>query len=338
VDQADDRPIISVVVPTYGRGGRLGSLIASLEDQDLGRPYEVIVVDDGSPAASRAQLQALSTRASIPLRTIMLDVNGGPARARNHGWRSARADLVGFTDDDCTPQRGWLSALVSALGKYEFVQGRTQPDPAEGNRAGPFSRTMLVVRENGFYETCNMGYRRTLLEQMGGFDEGFRYPAGEDSDLGCRAREAGASFSYDPDALVYHDVVNRGYLEFLRNTRRWAGVVRVVRLHPEMRRYFSRGPFWLRSHDLATLAACGLFLAVLAVARGFPLALAACCLALGVPYAYYRLRVRVVPGSKITRLVSLPAVWLCDLMEAAVHVASLVRFRSPHRAPPASRT
>src|SRR3954453_18710822 len=67
----------------------------------------------------------------MELRVIRPDPGGGPAAARNEGWRAARAPLVAFTDDDCQARPGWLEAGLRAARENPgaFVQGPTEPIP-----------------------------------------------------------------------------------------------------------------------------------------------------------------------------------------------------------------
>ncbi|MBA3364383.1 MAG: glycosyltransferase family 2 protein [Actinobacteria bacterium] len=76
--------------------------------------------------------------------------------------------------------------------------------------------------------------RRTMLDEIGGWDAGFRH-YGEDIDLCYRAAKAGWERWYVPDAVVTHDyaaVVDR---RFLTRHTVWhlRGVLRFVRKHPE---------------------------------------------------------------------------------------------------------
>jgi N-acetylglucosaminyl-diphospho-decaprenol L-rhamnosyltransferase len=76
--------------------------------------------------------------------------------------------------------------------------------------------------------------RRSMLEQLGGFDEGFRL-YGEDIDLAYRAMKAGWQRWYVPEAVVRHEhqaVTDRRWLT-RRTLWHWAGILRFVRKHPE---------------------------------------------------------------------------------------------------------
>jgi GT2 family glycosyltransferase len=55
-----------------------------------------------------------------------------------------------------------------------------------------------------------------VLEHVGGFDEGFRHPGGDDPDLSARARAAGYQLRFVPDAVVHHAELE-SYGDFLRH-------------------------------------------------------------------------------------------------------------------------
>src|SRR3546814_267097 len=121
---------ITVVAPTYQRADRLERLLRALEAQDHPRDrFEVVVVDDASTDATPQVLTAAQERAQIQLTVLRQATNGGPAPGRNAGWRAARAPVVAFIDDDCTPEPGWVAALARAFARNDrlgVAQGRTQ--------------------------------------------------------------------------------------------------------------------------------------------------------------------------------------------------------------------
>jgi glycosyltransferase involved in cell wall biosynthesis len=258
------RPQVSVVVATRDRPRRLERLLAALRAQDGAPPFEVVVVDDGSRAETVAVLEAVRERGALALEVVRTgDAPRGPGAARNAGWRSARGDAVAFTDDDCEPTPGWLAGLAAAHAAEPraIVQGRTEPNPADGGRAGVFSRTLRVERLGPRYETCNMLYPRELLEELGGFDEGFGLrPGGEDTDLAWRALEAGRPARFAPDALVHHAVESLGPRGSLRDAARWTETVRVFARHPGARAGLHRRVFWNEWHYLLVRSALALAL------------------------------------------------------------------------------
>ncbi|MHB8670255.1 MAG: glycosyltransferase family 2 protein [Acidimicrobiales bacterium] len=327
-------PRTSVVVATHGRAPLLPRLVEALDAQGTTSPFEVVIVDDGSTDSTARVLAELGSRrpASAPaMRVIRLGRRGGPATARNVGWRAAGGDVVAFTDDDCVPAPGWVEALTGALGSGAgLAQGATLPDPAQDAVRGPFSRTMEVTSETGYYQTCNVAYRRDWLERLGGFDERFRYPAGEDTDLAWRARGAGARSLFVRDAVVHHDVRPSSLWIQLRDTPRWDGVVLCAREHPELRTLFHRPWCWKASHPPAALAMTGLAAAALGRGRGRSSRASRVLLATALVFPYVRYRVRTEPlaGGRRRRLLAIPGALLVDLAEVGVMARSSLRHRS----------
>jgi GT2 family glycosyltransferase len=323
-------PEISVVVATYQRPDRLAGLIAALEAQDTTLAFEVVIVDDGSTDEAWARLVRLVEASSTAVQAIRQRPNQGPAVARNLGWRTARASRIAFTDDDCLPTPGWLEALHNRLSQADLVQGRTLPNPDHADRWGPFSRSVTAIEED-FYATCNVGYRRAVLEKVGGFEELFGRYAGEDTDLACRARSAGFRGMFETAALVHHEVRPSDYRDYLRDKRRWEGIGLVVARHPELRPLLPMRWFWRPAHPpaLAAAAGCALVAATMGASGKRRLAAAVSAVALGAPYVRYRTKVDPLPGiGPRRRLGLLPAALLADLIEVAVMVRASARYRT----------
>ncbi|HZU68286.1 MAG TPA: glycosyltransferase [Ktedonobacteraceae bacterium] len=182
---------ISVVVPTYKRPDLLHQCLAALSMQDLDpSDYEIIVVDDAACENTRRQVDqwAACMRDRKPgscpvpaIRYIPVTGSHGPAVARNIGWRAAHGEIIAFTDDDCIPTPGWLSAglatfnsgVVGVSGKLVMPLDHIPTD---------YERDAVQLEKSEFV-TANCFYRRDVLERVGGFDEHFRMAWREDSDL-----------------------------------------------------------------------------------------------------------------------------------------------------------
>jgi glycosyltransferase involved in cell wall biosynthesis len=188
-------PLVSVVVPTRNRAALLSRLLRALAAQDYPR-YEVVVVDDASTDATREVLAQWKG----PLRRVVrLQQPRGSYAARNAGWREAQGEIIAFTDDDCLPSSGWLSALVEGMGpETPGVQGVTLAEPGE---ITPFTHQIQQTEPGAPYRTCNIAYRRQVLEEQGGFDESYRWYA--DNILGLRVRRHG-DIAFAPGAVVRH--------------------------------------------------------------------------------------------------------------------------------------
>lgn len=314
-------PEISVIVPSHGRLLRLWWLLNALELQRGDVGFEVIVVHD-YVAEEAATLARHSLAEKGILRLIGIPPGtGNPARQRNIGWRAAEADLIAFTDDDCRPDQGWLAGLMRARdGEATIVQGTTKPDPLEILLYGaPHHRTLQIKPPNYFLQTCNIAYPRTLLERLGGFDEAFPTAAGEDTDLGLRAREAGATVVAAEDAHVFHAVESFWLGAAVRSSRKWQHLPYIVRKHPALRGTFTAGVFWRPTHAELFLAALGL-----AAARRIPLTAV-----FALPYLRRRLGRRGWRArGLVASTVELPGQATVDLAEILTLIRGSVRYRT----------
>jgi glycosyltransferase involved in cell wall biosynthesis len=253
-----DQREVGVVIATRNRPQRLAAVLASLRSQTVGTArFEVVVVDDGSTGETARVLADEAARGELALRTIRRERSGGPAAAREEGWRATDARLIAFTDDDCVASPGWLAAGVAAwAGDDEvFVQGRTTPIESERHLLGPRAYSYDITAPDEDYQTCNMFYPRSLLERLDGFDAAHFPAVGEDADLGWRARAIGARPVFAPDAHVQHAVVTMDARGTLRRGFRWGGAVPLYVRHPELRRKrLLYRVFWNWFHMIAVRA------------------------------------------------------------------------------------
>ena len=123
---------------------------------------------------------------------------GGPAAARNIGWRASDAAWVVFVDDDVEPTPTWLADLevdlMAAPLDVVAVQGRvTVPLPTD-RRPTDWERNVTGL-ETARWITADMAVRRSALEKVGGFDERFPRAFREDLDLAIRLQEEGGKMT-----------------------------------------------------------------------------------------------------------------------------------------------
>lgn len=321
-----ETPVASVVVATHNRVGLLPRLLDALEAQEGVGGFEVVVVDDASTDGTAERLADLAARSSLTVRVHRLERNAGPAAARNIGWKAAQARTILFTDDDCIPQPTWISTLLSRLEDADLVGGVTlrHPDQIPTNW-GPFSVTMEMTTDEGFYPTCNMAYRREVLESVAGFDERFRYPFGEDTDLAWRAIGAGARPAFEPDAVVYHDIRPSNFVDYVRNMRRREGLVQLLSRHPGLRGRLGKGTFLWPTHPWA-LAAAGAGVALLAD-PGQPARWVAAAAA-GAGYAKTARWYHPKPKRRLYWAGVFPLAFIADLYEIGVLTRASVRYRT----------
>ncbi len=310
------RPEIAVVIPTRDRETRLAFALEALAAQTLAAErFEVIVVR----VADACDGPLCEVPSGLPVRFLTSTV-ASPAVQRNIGWRAADAPLIVFTDDDCRPPPDWLEQLHRAQeDEMTMLQGRTEPDPDEAHLYWGLARSWLITSENEWFATCNMAYPRSLLERLDGFDERFPAAWGEDTDLGLRARELGASQCYVGEALTWHAVLPRSLPAAMREASRREGSVMVVARHPEYREELCWRYFAHVRHARLLLALSGLV-----AARRFPVVAALAAF----PYLRAAFDSRYLSPQGFARQAAhLPVRLSLDLTEIAVFARASIRER-----------
>lgn len=283
--------LVSVVVPTCGRPNLLRRCLFALVRQRIaGNTYEIVVADDGHSDETRQLVRRLDrTNADGPrVRYVRSPTaRGGPAGARNAGWHAARAPVIAFTDDDTIPARDWLSEGLRALEPgIASVTGRTRvpvplaPTDWHRNTAG---------LERGEFITANCFVRREVLEDIGGFDERFRRPWREDSDLHFAMLERELRVERAPRALVLHPVRDAPWGVSAKIQRNVYFDALLYKKHPHLYRTRISSGAPLRYY----VAVATLGVGVVGLLRGAPLVAAgagAVWLAWTVGFTAYRLR------------------------------------------------
>ncbi len=330
-DAAADTPLLTVVVPSHDRPLRLRWLLNALADQTLDRrAFEVVVAHDSRDRQTRELLREHELARTGVLRTIEFPAGtAGPSAKRNAAWRSARADTVLFTDDDCRPPATWLAAAVAAAERHPeaIVQGPTEIDPDElvVRLHAPHARTQEVALPDGpsvWAQTCNIAYPAAVLQALGGFDEQLPLAAGEDTDLALRARALGTPVVADRAMVTFHCVEPASLIDRARESWRWQHLPYLTAKHPEIRgSYAGKGFFWKPQHVRVPYLLSALFL----LARGRPVA----ALVAVLPWALPSMpSYGSGPRGRLRAISELPAHAVLDLVEVAALARGSVRHRS----------
>ncbi|HUC06042.1 MAG TPA: glycosyltransferase [Acidimicrobiales bacterium] len=237
-------PEISVVFPTYKRSARLPGLFAALGalSMDPAR-FEVVAVDNFSQDDTYETLCSLAASAPFPTTVLQTAFNRGPAAARNLGWRTSRAPVVAFLDDDCLPEPDWLDKALARFDTDErlgVLQGGVRgPHGFDAAAMPPWFHSQVIDGPTPYFEACNIFYRREALETTGGFDESIGWWC-EDTKLGWQVIEAGWDRSFESGSMVEHAVQQRGWKWHFDNGLLERNTVRIAAEHPG----FRREAFW----------------------------------------------------------------------------------------------
>jgi GT2 family glycosyltransferase len=188
----------TVVIPTKNRPQSLLRTLEALATQHTRRSFEVIVVDDGSKPPL-----TLEPGPALPSLRLLRTAGRGPGPARNAGIREARGRIVVFTDDDTEPAAGWVEAACAFLDQHPEHVG--VEGPVASTPYDPLYDHTIEITEAGANVTCNIAYRRHVLERLGGFYEDWPAPAHcEDLDLAWRAVQVGPIGYSEAMSLLHH--------------------------------------------------------------------------------------------------------------------------------------
>ncbi|MCS6711625.1 glycosyltransferase [Brachybacterium sp. EF45031] len=227
----------SVVITAYNNAGTLGEQLDALAAQRTTARWELIIADNGSTDGTAALVDSRAAAFPVPLRRVDASAVAGVPHARNAGVAAAVGSLILFCDADDRVAEDWVEQGIRALdGGADCAGGalrelRTPFDP--GAPLLPRSAYVATARGGGVIG-CNMVMRRSLLQELGGFDETLPRYGGDDSEFSLRMNLAGARIIPAPDMVVYfrattdpRQILRKVYLGSLAEVEIW-------RRHPEL--------------------------------------------------------------------------------------------------------
>lgn len=201
---------ISVVMPVLNEEKHIVNCLTALVENTR-KPDEILVADGGSTDRTRELI------AQFPEVRLLDNPERHAAGGRNVGLAQASGDVIAFTDGDCIVQRDWVASIEEAFETYPIdgLGGKVTTAPFEnryeefwGNLAWrlimSFGDEAYEVRQrtlNDAFVTANCAYRKSLLDQLHGFDLWFANN-GEDIDLCWRALDSGAKLMYIPSVVI----------------------------------------------------------------------------------------------------------------------------------------
>ena len=208
VPQTREPVEVSVVIPAKNAAETLGAQLEALRRQRFDRPWEVIVVDNGSTDDTLAVAKSYAGR--LPA-LVVLRASGTNtiSYARNRGVEAARGKLIAFCDADDEAGEGWLAAVTRSLEGYGAVgtprdhdrlnaawvrESRDPPTP-DGLHRNWYPPYLPHTGGGG------MAVRREVHEGIGGFDESLR--SCEDNDYCFRLQLHGFTLG-SVDGALYH--------------------------------------------------------------------------------------------------------------------------------------
>lgn len=239
----------SFIIPVFNRPDEVDELLESLTHQTL-RDFEVVVVEDGSDVPCRDVVERYADRLQVHYYD---KPNSGPGQTRNYGVERAEGDYVLILDSDVVLPEGYLQAVDHELAATP-CDAFGGPDRAHASfskmqKAINYAMTSFFTtggirggkkKMDKFYpRSFNMGVRRTVYHELGGFSA-MRF--GEDIDFSTRLIRSGHVSRLFQSAWVWHkrrtdlrkffkQVHNSGIAR-IHLTKRHPGTLKAVHMLP----------------------------------------------------------------------------------------------------------
>ena len=219
--------MISIVIPTYNVSKFMPGLLDSIFRNKVD-DMEVIIVDDCSKD------NTVEIARKYPVEVIVLEQNGGPARARNIGVEAAKGDIIFFLDSDVLVMDGTVKEVEDYFKNAPSAQcviGICATEPLNKGFVPKYMAMFEYIHLLGvpgnkvsvFAPRCG-AIKKELFQRLGGYREKYKGADVEDFELARRVCET-EDIILNPKMLVRHQFVNN--------------------VEEAMRNYFKRAVMWI---------------------------------------------------------------------------------------------
>jgi glycosyltransferase involved in cell wall biosynthesis len=266
---------ISLIIPVYNRPDEIEELLQSLEKQTTKKPFEVVIIEDGSTEKAADVVNRFSEKLDV---SYFYKQNSGPGDSRNYGMKKAKGNYFVILDSDCILPPQYMDTVIMSL-RENYVDCFGGPDAAHQSftplqKAINYAMTSFLTTGgirghkkavNKFQpRSFNMGISKKAFEKTGGF--GKIHP-GEDPDLTIRLWNKGFETRLIENAFVYHKR-RISWKKFYQQVHKF-GLTRPIlnKWHPQTQKitYWFPSFFVIITILSLLLSLAGYFLPVLAI-------------------------------------------------------------------------
>jgi glycosyltransferase involved in cell wall biosynthesis len=188
--------MVSVLMCVRNVEKYIGNCIKTILDQTF-TDFEIIVIDEYD--SNEKTKEIIENFEDVRIRYFRNEKWLGIPKSRNLGLKYARGDYVFFTDGDCVVSKDWIEQGLALLKNFDCVGVEGKSYYVSKGYTPTFS-DHTYESGCGKFMTNNIAYKKSIVENIGGFDE--RYSYHEDRDLGLRLLRKG-KIEFNPKMIVY---------------------------------------------------------------------------------------------------------------------------------------
>ncbi|MBS1558112.1 MAG: glycosyltransferase [Bacteroidetes bacterium] len=237
---------VSIVIPTKDRGKIFDEGLRSIVKATHGIDAEIIVINDSRQSTPTIPSEFTNVR-------LIQNPKSGVASARNFGASISQAEYLLFIDDDflIPPQAISLALEIAEQNpqKIHLFNWVYPPEAEHKLSQFQFGRYLVAFgftsvqgwlgddwREEEVFELRDgasyfLPIKKSIFNEIGGYNEKFPHAGAEDFDFVQRAKENGIRFYLDKRCLLYHNELDRINLKNWLNRKKRAGETIKMAVH-----------------------------------------------------------------------------------------------------------
>ncbi len=217
--EAVKNPEVSIIIPVYNQFEYTYRCLESILQNSSGIAYEIIITDDNSRDDTRRMEEIVHNIVKVTNKENLRFLKNC-----NHAAQRAKGEFLLFLNNDTQVQENWLQPMLRLLkenkdigmtgAKLIYADGRLQEAGGivwkdgsawnYGNCQNPEKAEFNYVKDVDFISGACIMIRRSLWEEIGGFDEALAPAYYEDVDLAFEVRKRGYRVVYQPMSVVVH--------------------------------------------------------------------------------------------------------------------------------------
>lgn len=215
----EQNPLVSIIIPVFNQWEYTYSCLKSILSIPDKTPYDVIIADD----VSEDQTKEIKNHVENVL-VIRNKTNLGFLRNCNNAAKYAKGKYIIFLNNDTNVQQNWLDSLVELAeknkttgivgsklvypdGKLQEAGGIIWKDASGWNYGRLYDPALPqynYIKEVDYVSGASMMIRKSLWNEIGGFDERFAPAYFEDADMAFEVRKRGYKAMFQPKSVVVH--------------------------------------------------------------------------------------------------------------------------------------